>query len=244
MDVNITVKWHLSDVLAKQAAELALSAVGDHRSFFAQLIRMARRAALEIQAKRDKESARAELAEAFAGAAKAAVTLSGIIIPERKVSEGVLVKATSTVWGTVIEHLKCDWQLAYQIPAEKWEEIVAGAFHKSGYEVVLTPRSRDRGRDVIATRKGIGCIKIIGSVKAYKPGNLVRYDDVRALLGVMSGERDTSKGIIATTSDFPPNIMLDPFIKPFVPYRLELMNGEKLREWLAELVTGARSVSL
>jgi len=41
----------------------------------------------------------------------------------------------------------------------------------------------DHGRDVIAIRRGIGCIKIIGSVKAYKPGKLVRYDDVRALAG-------------------------------------------------------------
>ena len=43
------------------------------------------------------------------------------------------------------------------------------------------------------------------------------------------------KGIITTTSDFPPNIMKDPFIAPFVPYRLELMNGKALQEWLKKL---------
>jgi restriction system protein len=74
-------------------------------------------------------------------------------------------------------------------------------------------------------------------VKAYKPGKLVRYDDVRALLGVMSGEPDTSKGIITTTSDFPPNIRSDPYIAPFLPTRLELMNGEQLRTWLTDLAT-------
>ena len=61
---------------------------------------------------------------------------------------------------------------------------------------------------------------------------------MRALLGVMAGEGITSKGIITTTSDFPPRIMKDPFIAPFVPYRLELKNGTKLRQWLQELIKG------
>jgi restriction system protein len=52
----------------------------------------------------------------------------------------------------------------------------------------------------------------------------------------MTGERDTSKGILSTTSDFPPNMMKDPFIAPFVPFRLELMNGQKLQKWLVSLL--------
>jgi restriction system protein len=88
---------------------------------------------------------------------------------------------------------------------------------------------------VIAIKHGVGCIKIIGSVKAYAPGNLVGYDDVRALLGVMGGERNVSKGIIATTSDFPPLIGNDPFISPFMPTRLELLNGKQLQECLTAL---------
>ena len=90
---------------------------------------------------------------------------------------------------------------------------------------------------MIAVRNGIGCIKVIGSVKAYKKGHLVEYDDVRALLGVMSGERDVSKGIISTTSGFPPKIRIDPFISPFMPTRLELMDGETLRKWLGSLAS-------
>jgi restriction system protein len=169
------------------------------------------------------------------GAKTVKLSLSGIIIPERKVAEGILLKSTSAVWKEIAEKLGTDWTLAYQISPEIWEEIVAGAFKKSGYEVVLTPRSGDHGRDVIATRSGVGCVKIIGSVKAYRPDNLVPYDHVRSLIGVMTGERDVSKGIIMTTSDFPPNIEHDPFIAPFLPTRLELMNGQKLQNWLNEI---------
>jgi restriction system protein len=140
------------------------------------------------------------------------------------------------VWDEIVQALGDDWTLAYRLPPERWEEIVAGAFHRAQYdEVTLTPRSGDHGRDVIAIKRGIGCVKIIGSVKRYAPGNLVRYDDIRALLFVLSNERDASKAIITTTSDFPPRINEDPFIAPFLPTRLELITGEALQKWLAEL---------
>jgi hypothetical protein len=62
--------------------------------------------------------------------------------------------------------------------------VIAGAFKKAGYdEMTITPRSGDFGRDVIAVKNGIGCVKIIGSVKAYAPKRCVGQDDVRALLG-------------------------------------------------------------
>ena len=88
---------------------------------------------------------------------------------------------------------------------------------------------------MIAVKNGIGCVKIIGSVKAYAPKRRVGQDDVRALLGVLTGEQNASKGIIMTTSNFAPGITSDPFIKAFLPTRLELVNGEQLRKWLTEL---------
>src|SRR6266487_755178 len=167
---------------------------------------------------------------------KANLSLFSIIIPEIVTTAGTLVRATSLVWNEIVQALGNDWTIAYQIPPEKWEEIVAGAFKKANYdEVTLTPRSRDRGRDIIAIKGGIGCVKILGSVKRYAPDDLVEYDDIRALLGVLSGERDASKGIITTTSDFPPRVNEDPFISPFIPTRLELINGEALQKWLLEL---------
>jgi hypothetical protein len=170
------------------------------------------------------------------------LALSAIIIPERRVAEGVLVRSVSLGWAAIIDLLRDDWSLAYQIPPQKWEEIIAGAYQKAGFdEVILTPRSGDHGRDVIAIKHGIGCIKIIDSVKAYRPGHLVSYDDVRAMIGVMTGERDVSKAVITTTSDFPPRVMDDPFIAPFVPTRLQLINGEALRDWLSLLLNGSES---
>jgi restriction system protein len=174
---------------------------------------------------------------------RAAVSLivSSIVTPTRKSSEGTLIKATGLVWMSLVNTLRNDWSRAFEIPPDKWEEIIAGAFDKAGYdEVTLTPRSGDHGRDVIAVKRGVGSVKILGSMKAYRPSNLVPYDAVRSMVGVLAGERNASKGIVATTSDFPPKIASDPFIAPFMPYRLELMNGEQLKEWLSKLVMGEK----
>jgi restriction system protein len=167
---------------------------------------------------------------------QAVLLVQAVIQPYGSTAEGQLVRALQIPWRRIIRYLDNDWTRASQLEPRFWEQIVAAAFDEEGYdEVTLTPRSGDRGRDVIATRKGVGCIRIIDSVKAYKPGHLVRHDDVRALAGVLSGDPKASKGILTTTSDFAPGIASDPLLAPFIPYRIELMNGAKLREWLSRL---------
>jgi restriction system protein len=164
--------------------------------------------------------------------------VQGLLEPLGTTEYGKLVRAIALPWQAIVSALRKDWSKAYQISSAKWEEIVAAAFDKAGYdEVVLTPRSGDHGRDVIAVKRGVGTIRIIDSVKAYKPGHLVRYDDVRALAGVLLGDQQASKGIVTTTSTFAPGIVNDPFLKPLIPYRLELMDGQELQRWLEKLAT-------
>ena len=111
----------------------------------------------------------------------AVVTVNAVVERYGSTSDGELIRAIGPAWEAIAERLGKDWSHAYEIPSRLWEEIVAATFDKAGYdEVILTSRSGDHGRDVIATRHGVCCVRIIGSVKAYKPGHLVRYDDVRA----------------------------------------------------------------
>jgi restriction system protein len=159
-----------------------------------------------------------------------------IICPCGTSPEGTLIKAVAAPWRKFARLLDIYPHLAYQISPQKWEEMVAAAFDQDGYEeVTLTPRSGDYGRDIIAVKRGVGSVRIIVSVKAYKPGHLVKHDDVRALLGVLHGDRLASKAILSTTSDFAPRIASDPYIAPYTPYRLELMNGTSLVRWLNEI---------
>jgi restriction system protein len=152
-----------------------------------------------------------------------------------KTHEGQLIWCVAFPWFEIIECLTRDPAAAYQIPSRTWEEIIAGAYKKAGFEeVTLTPRSGDYGRDIIAVKWGLGSVRIIDQVKAYKPGHLVTADDIRALVGVLHGD-GASKGFLTTTSDFAPRIQEDPLITPFMPSRIELINGSKLFKRLEEL---------
>jgi restriction system protein len=161
-------------------------------------------------------------------AQSASLLLQAVIVPGTRTSEGRLIEAVIEPWFEIIALLQNDPNIAFQLSSQKWEEMVAGIYKASGFdEVILTPRSGDRGRDVIATIKGVGFIRVIDSVKAYKPPHRVEYDDVRALIGVIQGD-GASKGFLTTTSDFAPNMMKDPLITRWIPSQLELVNGTAL----------------
>ena len=134
--------------------------------------------------------------------------------------------------------MKTDPRIAFQLSWEKWEEIIAGAYKKAGFdEVVLTPRSGDYGRDVIATKRGIGLVRVIDQVKAFTPPRLVTADDVRALYGVLELD-GSAKGFLSTTSDFAPRIKHDLLLQKVIPSRIELINGPELFARLEELAEG------
>jgi restriction system protein len=163
------------------------------------------------------------------------LVLKSVVLFGETTDEGKIVEAVTLPWFEILELLKNNSDAAFQIPPDKWEEVIAGAYRRSGFdEVILTPRSGDYGRDVIATKKGIGTVRVIDQVKAYKPGHLVTANDARALLGVLQGD-GASKGFLTTTSDFAPKLSSDPLLEPFMPSRIELINGEKLLKRLFEL---------
>lgn len=175
-----------------------------------------------------KATASAGIISGSAQSLTAALLLQAVIVPGDKTAEGRLIEAVAIPWFDIIDLLKNDPAIAFQIPARRWEEIIAGAYHKAGFEeVTLTPRSGDYGRDVIAVKRGLGSIRVIDQVKAYKPGHLVTANDVRALIGVLQGD-GASKGFLTTTSDFAPLIRRDPTIIPFIPSRLGLIDGKTL----------------
>ncbi len=143
------------------------------------------------------------------------VTIKAVIIVGTAGTEGKLVASVAEPWFDILELIERDRNIIYQIDPFKWEEIIAGAYKRAGFdEVVLTPRSGDKGRDVVATKHGVGSIRIFDQVKAYKPGHVVTAEEVRAMVGVITGAANVSKGIITTTSTFAPRIERDDFIRP------------------------------
>jgi len=160
------------------------------------------------------------------------LVMQTLIISESKTTEGMLIQAVTIPWKEILKIITNDPNAIYQIDPWKWEEIIAGSYQASGHfdEVVLTPRSRDHGRDVIATKHGFCSIRCIESVKRYTPGRVVKADDVRALGFAMLADPKVNKGIVSTTWEFAPELEDDPNIKSLLPHRLELINRDKLIE--------------
>jgi restriction system protein len=149
--------------------------------------------------------------------------------------DGRVVRAVALPWFEALGEILRSGDSLFQLPWRRVEELVAGAYQEDGWEVVLTPRSGDRGRDLIATKRGFLQVRLVDQIKALTPGRLVDANDVRALVGVLASDLNTTKGVVTTTTDFAPGISEDPLISRHIPFRLELRNGVELRSWLAQL---------
>lgn len=164
------------------------------------------------------------------------ILLQAVLDFAGKTDDGRLVQAVAVPWFEILKIIERDPESIYQIDPFKWEEIIAGAYVQAGFdEVVLTPRSGDNGRDVVATKNGIGSIRIFDQVKAYKPGHIVTAEEVRALAGTIFAAGNVSKGVVTTTSDFAPRIETHDFVRGLIPYRIELKNRATLLQWLTDL---------
>jgi len=96
-----------------------------------------------------------------------------------------------------------------------------------GYQTQRVGRSGDGGVDVeVRSDDPLGAGLIVISVKRYKRTVGAHY--VRELAGTVA-DRDAIKGILVTTSGFGPSSY-----EFAAKNRLELVDGDRLRTWLAE----------
>jgi hypothetical protein len=157
-----------------------------------------------------------------------------LIVPHGRTSDGELVRAVALPWFEILGRAARDPHFLKTIHWRQLEELIAGAFKQDGWpEVELTPPSGDQGRDVIATRPGVGSIRVIAQAKRYS-AHPVTLEEVCAVLGALN-IHNASKAMVMTTSVFAPGIARNARINSFMPYKLELMDGESLRHWLLKI---------
>jgi len=158
------------------------------------------------------------------------VLFSALVEKGDRTGEGDLIIAVTPVFRRFLRELERDPNALYKLDSRQFEELIAGAYNEDGCHVVLTPRSGDGGRDVIATRSDFGTIRVLDQVKLYRPHRVVEADDVRALYGVLGNDLGASKGIVTTTSRFAPGVYKE--FERQIPGRITLRDGEQLRDWL------------
>lgn len=104
----------------------------------------------------------------------------------------------------LITALKDSPDLMREISPREFEEVVTELFRANGFEVDLTRRTRDGGKDIIAIHTdslGISS-KYFIECKRYAEGNKVGVALVRALQGTKFTKDGPNKTILVTTSTF------------------------------------------
>jgi hypothetical protein len=129
----------------------------------------------------------------------------------------------------LIRYLAHHPELLYEVEPRKFEEIIAAIFRNQGFDVDLTPPTRDGGVDIYAARRDdLGAFLYLIECKRYTPPRKVGIEKVQRLNGIVAAAQAT-KGIIATTSTFTEDAVA--FAKP-IEYRLTLSDFEGIKKWL------------
>jgi len=129
----------------------------------------------------------------------------------------------------LLNDLKTDPSLFYNLSSRKFEEVVAEMLSRLGYEINLTPAARDGGKDIYAAKKEqLGSFLYIVECKKYSPKKRVGINMVRELHGVVQAEKATA-GILVTTSFFtkPAKDFRDT-----IRYQLSLIDYVGLQKWI------------
>lgn len=113
-----------------------------------------------------------------------------------------------------------------------FEELTAKLFEKLGYTVLLTPITRDGGKDIVASievTKGLKPLNVIIECKKYNESHLVGANVVRNLLGTMFMSK-ADRGILVTSSYFTREALKIAESQP-----LELVDKIRFKELLKQL---------
>ncbi len=142
-----------------------------------------------------------------------------------------IVTAIDAVNDELIVYLALHPELMYHLEPRRFEELIAELLRIQGFRPTLTPRSRDGGRDIIATRTdALGELLYLVECKRYASDHKVGVSQVRGIYGVAQAER-ASKAVLVTTSSFTQDAVS--FAAP-LRYEISLRDYEALKLWIME----------
>jgi hypothetical protein len=149
------------------------------------------------------------------------------------VGRGRTVVATTPSWLALSKEVLRNPSLMDFFPSchRKFEEFVAGGYHRSQWsEVILSPGSCDGGFDIAARWH---TQQILDEAKAYKPSRLVSRLTVRAALGLLHLHGDVSQVRVTTTSRFGRRVMRE--FGRLIPGTLQLRDRAIVLQWLSSM---------
>lgn len=131
----------------------------------------------------------------------------------------------------LIQYLAGHPKKMYDMSPRKFEALVCELLRDMGYDVYLTPGTRDGGKDIIAISK-LPCGKKIATIvecKRYKADKLVGVDVLRQFMYAIDSHK-VNAGLITTTSDFSSEAYN---MQKTVKWKLDLHNFRHIQGWLS-----------
>ena len=120
----------------------------------------------------------------------------------------------------------------YELSSGTFEELVAELLEDMGYDVKLTPRTRDGGRDIIAVFKlPHADILTIVDCKHFAKHRKIGPDIVQRLLWVADRNDKASQAMLVTTSSFTSGSKI---IEKEYKWKLSLKDFNDIKVWLSQ----------
>lgn len=102
----------------------------------------------------------------------------------------------------LLEKLRRQPDIIFEIPPRKFEELVAELLDGMGFDVELTKQTRDGGKDILAyMNTGIGKFLCLVEAKKYRQDRTIGVELVRTLYGTLS-DYQANSAMLVTTSSF------------------------------------------
>jgi restriction system protein len=169
---------------------------------------------------------------------------SGILGPDGHPLEAnstalkVIVSDVTTSNDEFLRRLADDPKSLYTLSPRSFEEVVAGILKRLGYEVELTPATRDGGKDIYAAhRTELGTFLYLVECKKFSPDHPVGVGLIRNLYGSVEAEK-ANGGILATTSFFTQDARE---FQTQVGFRISLQDYLGVHKWLMSLKQKCRN---
>lgn len=148
---------------------------------------------------------------------------------QRAESTARVLLASEERWSALLAHFASHPEELRTMPDRSFEELVAELLVRDGMEICLTQKTRDKGRDILATaRTSVGTHLYLVECKRYSPHCPVGVGLVRALYGTVEHERATA-GLIVTTSRFTKDAQN---FAESIHHRLSLKDYDSLKRWI------------
>lgn len=141
-------------------------------------------------------------------------------------------------WQPILRYLNRNPNALYELAPRRFEELIAELLSREGFEVHLTPRTRDGGLDILAVQNSsVGRQLYVVECKRYARQRRIDVGLVRSLYGVVEQRRVTA-GVLVTTSYFSKDALK---FREAVEWRLALKDYDAVRDWIRVRARGTTS---